>query len=176
MDNYFTEILISIAVVPVLIILARILWTTRRKLKKLEARFKPVIVLDHEIDKLKKQKKQEQDQITSIRSDYQSKRAVFNKLVKEIKLCEENVEMMETGMYEPHFNFTDSEEYKIAIRNNKDKQKQMIKDKVAAICPTEWTVGGSKREGIKKTNRNIKLTLRAFNNECDSAIANGTME
>lgn len=47
----------------------------------------------------------------------------------------------------------------------------MIKEGKAAICTTEWTVSGSKSKGTKMTKENLKLMLRAFNGECDSAIA-----
>jgi chromosome segregation ATPase len=46
----------------------------------------------------------------------------------------------------------------------------MVHAKRAAICTTEWTVSGSKSEGTKMTNRNIKLMLRSFNNESDAAV------
>ena len=48
----------------------------------------------------------------------------------------------------------------------------MITAKMAVICRIEWTVEGSKAKGKTMTDRNIRLTLRAFNNECDAAIAN----
>lgn len=48
----------------------------------------------------------------------------------------------------------------------------MLKAKTAVTCSTEWTVGESKAEGKKMVNRAIKLTTRAFNNECEAAIAN----
>lgn len=48
----------------------------------------------------------------------------------------------------------------------------MLKAKTAVICSTEWTVGDSKAEGKKMVARAIKLTTRAFNNECEAAIAN----
>ncbi|MCA1403054.1 DUF4041 domain-containing protein [Ensifer sp. IC3342] len=48
----------------------------------------------------------------------------------------------------------------------------MITGKTAVICKTNWTVDGSTAKGQTMTNRNIRLTLRAFNNESDVAIAN----
>ena len=52
-----------------------------------------------------------------------------------------------------------------------DKIKQLVKNKKAAMCNTEWTVEGSKAKGIRMTNETIKLMLRAFNGEADLAIA-----
>lgn len=44
--------------------------------------------------------------------------------------------------------------------------------KDATICPTTWTVDGSTAKGQTMINRQSKLTLRAFNGECEAAIAN----
>lgn len=76
------------------------------------------------------------------------------------------------GVYEPHFDYSDSEDYKAAIIAVREKQKIMVSDKTAVLCPTEWSLGGSKAQGQTMTNRNIRLTLRAFNSECDASIAN----
>jgi T5orf172 domain/Domain of unknown function (DUF4041) len=40
------------------------------------------------------------------------------------------------------------------------------------LCGKKWYVEGSAAKGQAMTERNIRLTLRAFNNECDAAIAN----
>jgi hypothetical protein len=76
------------------------------------------------------------------------------------------------GVYEPHFDFTDSEDYKKVININRENQKGLITGKAAVICTTQWSIDGSAAKGQVMTNRAIKLTLRAFNNECDAAIAN----
>jgi hypothetical protein len=47
----------------------------------------------------------------------------------------------------------------------------MISLKTAALCHTEWIVSGSRSEGRKQVNQTLKLILRAFNGECDAAIA-----
>ena len=39
------------------------------------------------------------------------------------------------------------------------------------MCETEWTVGNSRQEGKRMTKKAIKLTLRAFNGECDALIS-----
>ena len=81
------------------------------------------------------------------------------------------MEFISFGIYKPHFDFEDSERYKAKIKENIDKQKELIRAKRAAYCGTEWTVSGSKSEGRKMINRQIKLMIRAFNGECDSATA-----
>ncbi len=46
----------------------------------------------------------------------------------------------------------------------------MIRNKIAIVCSTEWTVEGSRAAGRKMINRQIQLMARAFNGECDSII------
>ncbi|KEH90579.1 DUF4041 domain-containing protein [Clostridium botulinum] len=85
-----------------------------------------------------------------------------------INLEEENL-MQSFGFYNPKYNLENSELYKESLNEIRKQQKQMVKDKTA-INYTEWTVNGSKSEGKKMTNDMIKLTLRAFNLECDNSI------
>ena len=47
----------------------------------------------------------------------------------------------------------------------------MLKKRTAAISRTEWTVNGSVVEGRRQIKQTLKLLLRAFNGECDAAIA-----
>lgn len=116
-----------------------------------------------------------QDNITELRSSYSEKKKIYDDLEKAISIYREDVEFAEMGAYEPHFDFDTSEEFKEAIRVNRDKQKSMLRIKShdgAIWCGTEWTVQNSRTEGKKMTNRAINLTARAFNGECDAAVAN----
>jgi Domain of unknown function (DUF4041)/T5orf172 domain len=74
------------------------------------------------------------------------------------------------GFYESKYDFQEAVEYKQRLDAIRSKQKQLIKDKKAAVCGTEWSVGGSVKEGKKMTDNFIKLALRAFNGECDAAV------
>ncbi len=137
-------------------------------------RFKDVIDIEKEKTKaqksydkfIKKQKEIESELI----NQYNKKKDIYDKLSEELTVLEEHMEFIECGMYDPHFDFDTSEKYKDEINENRIKQKNMLKKKTAATCHTEWTVGGSKAEGKKMTDRNIRLMLRAFNNECDADL------
>jgi hypothetical protein len=110
--------------------------------------------------------------IDGLQAEYKTKREIYNRLVKEVAIFDERLAFAEMGVYEPHFDFTDSERYKGAILVVRDKQKQMISGGKAAFSSTQWTVEGSAARGKAMMDRNVRLTLRAFNNECDAAIAN----
>jgi hypothetical protein len=146
-------------------------------------RFKDVVDKDEERDKIQKQideleknrdklDKEYEAHKKTLSDDYHEKRAVYEKLLKEISILEEDLEFISFGIYKPHFDFDTSERYKAKINENIQRQKDLISAKRAAYCGTQWTVSGSKSEGTKMTNRQIKLMVRAFNGECESAIAN----
>lgn len=92
----------------------------------------------------------------------------------QIDEVQETVNLQSFGVYEPKYGFSTSEEYKASLDETRAGLKRMVKGGVAALCPREWTVDGSRAEGRKMTNRQIKLMLRAFNGESDAAIAKVT--
>lgn len=103
---------------------------------------------------------------------YRERKGVYDRLVAELAIVDERLSFAEMGVYEPHFDFDDSDAFKAAISDVRADQKSMISAKTAVVCPMQWQVEGSVAKGRAMTNRNIRLTLRAFNNECDAAIAN----
>lgn len=139
---------------------------------EIEARFKGVLDLDAEAASLRAENEREASHIEQLRATYAEKKLVYDRLLKEVAIFDEKLAFAEMGVYEPHFDYTDSEEYKQNIEAVRAAQKHMVSLKTAVVCPTAWTVDGSTAKGQTMTNRNIKLTLRAFNNECDAAIAN----
>lgn len=90
---------------------------------------------------------------------------------KEIALLDETANIMSFGFYNPRYEFESSSRYQWELERIRSQQKDMISNKTAAVCSTEWTVNGSRVEGRKQINQTIKLILRAFNGECDAAIA-----
>lgn len=85
------------------------------------------------------------------------------------KIPDNDLEMV--GVYAAEFEFFDSDKYKREITKIRDKQKSMVSTKSAITTSTEWTMGGSKKKGKQMADRAIKLSLRAFNNECEAALA-----
>ena len=142
------------------------------KISGMEERFKPVLDLEAECRSISAQIEAWKGNLDELRRSYADKKAVYDRLVKEVAVFDEKLAFAEMGVYEPHFEYSDSEEYKRNIEVVRAAQKAMISDKTAVICPTQWHVEGSLAKGKVMTNRNIKLTLRAFNNECEAAIAN----
>ena len=170
MDEKIILVLVTLAITLVAILFYY--FKVKGRLKELESRYSKITNIDLEVDKSKKEKDRINKEIISLRSDYKEKRILFEKLVKEAAVYDEEIQMAELGFYKPHFDFDTSERYKDEISQVKQEQKDLISSKLAIYCSTEWTVEGSKAKGRTMTNRAIKLTARAFNNECDAAISN----
>ena len=140
--------------------------------EKLQVRFAPVLSIEDEASKASVERDSILRDLENLRKDYAEKRNVYDRLRSEVAVFDEKLAFAEMGVYEPHFDFGDSESFKKAISEIRAKQKERVKAKAAVTCEAEWTVEGSKSKGQTMTNRQIRLTLRAFNNECDAAIAN----
>ncbi|MEZ0370133.1 MAG: DUF4041 domain-containing protein, partial [Candidatus Sericytochromatia bacterium] len=92
-------------------------------------------------------------------------------LKKEVAVLEETQGLQDFGFYKSRYNLDTSEAYRNRLDQVRERQKSLIKSEQAAICHIAWTVDGSAAEGKRMTKNNLKLILRAFNGECDAAIA-----
>lgn len=142
------------------------------EIRKYVEKYSVIIDVDSAVDNAKSKLLKINSEIVDIQEQYKQKRAIYYDLIKQVSIFDERLNFAEMGVYEPHFDFDTSEDYRDRIKEIRDKQKEMIREKSAISCSIEWTVAGSKVEGRKMTDRGIRLTARAFNNECDAAIAN----
>lgn len=80
------------------------------KIAQMEQRFRPVVDLDAECAVLNDKIAVWKSEIAQIRASYQEKKAVYDRLLREVAVFDEKLAFAEMGVYEPHFDFTDSEE------------------------------------------------------------------
>lgn len=144
--------------------------STLQSLNEINLDFEKRDILHKSIDEIEISIEEKLNNLKKLGEKYKDKKAIYDSIIKEINLYEEDLEDLSFGLYKPHFDFDTSESYKNKIIEIRQKQKEMIKAKKAAICHTKWNVNGNIREGTKMTNRNTKLMLRAFNGECDSSV------
>ena len=121
--------------------------------------------------KLSELEKRYKDKNSALNQDYLNHKEIYENLRKEVSLLEENLENISYGLYKPHYDYNTSAEFKQKLEEIINREKQIIKNESATYCPIKWEVGGSKSEGTKMTKHYSKLMLRAFNGECDAAIA-----
>ena len=127
--------------------------------------------LEQLINSKKLEVKAVEDIFDKLYADYNTALETYTKLRKEVSLFENKLDLIEYGVYEPIYEFDKSDEYRAEQDRIIELQKQMISSERAAICRTNWTIDGSEAKGKASTKRYIKLTLRAFNGECESLIA-----
>jgi len=162
-------VLVGLAILIIVLIILLIKNISKNKFY--EKKYSNIIDIDAEITKLIREKEGISQTINDLQESYKEKKLIYDKLIKKVAIYDEEIELAELGFYKPHYDFDTPEEYKEKISEIKTKQKEMISKKTAIYCTTEWRVEGSKAKGRTMTNRGIRLTARAFNNECDSAIA-----
>lgn len=115
-------------------------------------------------ERLAEQRRQFTEETRALESEITELRAEHQQFLDESNL-------RHMGFYEARYSYTTSVAYQTAIDANLAKQKAMVKDKTAAICARQWSIGGSLAEGKKQSDRILTLMLRAFNGECDSAVS-----
>jgi len=155
---------------------------SKKEATDLRTKYDRIIDVDKERERLQKDIEAlsvERDRIkvefmskkASLIKEYDTAHDVFQKLQREINLLEESLDMIEFGVYKPHFDYETPDEFERQIENLQGWEKEMIRSGRAVTCEIEWTVQGSKSEGKKMTGQTHKLMLRAFNGECDAALA-----
>ena len=145
---------------------------TEAELRTVKERFNPALAIEEEVRRLQEEAEKARKETDMVRGSYREKRRLLTQLEKQIAVYDERLSFAELGIYEPHFDFSDSTEYRDAITRVRDRQKALVTAKDATLCPSSWTVDGSTAKGQTMINRQSKLTLRAFNGECEAAIAN----
>jgi hypothetical protein len=104
-------------------------------------------------------------------SELQALQSSVDRLRQDFHALDEQSDLQSFGFYTPRYSFAESARYQAKLEEVRGHQKAQLKDKTAATCSIEWSVNGSKSEGKKQINQTLKLMLRAFNGECDAAIA-----
>jgi hypothetical protein len=145
--------------------------TLSAELSQTRQRYAPIINVDAVVAERKQEALLIEQSIHQLRTDFVAKRAVYDSLLRETAIYESKLEDISFGVYEPIYNYSTSEEYKAKLEAIRIQVKELIKDDRAVYSAVEWSVGGSKVEGRRMMKQYSKLMLRAFNGECDSAIA-----
>lgn len=139
---------------------------------KIKTRKEELENLDEKYEKLTAEKEKElETKLHDANYDLVHTRQKYEEIKKDLVRAEDDLEMQEYGLYEPRYNFIHAVDYKERLDAVRKQQKQMIKDKTAAVGHTDWTMKGSEAKGRAFVNANIKQILRSFNNESTVLIS-----
>jgi hypothetical protein len=121
----------------------------RKKLKKELSIYKPLIDLDEEIRKRKANLDSLQISIEKERDREKELENNINTLQKRLNSIEEKDEFSSFAFFDKVYDFENSMEYDLAMKGNRDKQKEMIKGEEAVMGDYSLTYNGSHTEGKK---------------------------
>jgi uncharacterized protein YhaN len=177
------DLLLLLLVIALFLGAGFLVWRFRQEARSLRARYAPIVDADAAVAAAQSKLKETQQRETALVADkereraqlieeYTKARATHDALKKEINILEENLEDISFGLYKPHFTFQTSEEYKTKLEAIRDQERLFLREGRAAVCAVKWQVGGSAKEGQRMAKQTTKVLLRAFNGECDAAVAN----
>ena len=126
--------------------------------------------LQDELFYLQQKKEEVTSQLSTLRNEIvQLEKEIVQKKNSLVQMDEE-ILMQEFGLYQPKYDFVNSDAYKKRLDDIRQKQKAMIKNNTAVSGNMGWTVNGSPAQGRKMVKDMQKLLLRAFNAECDDVV------
>lgn len=128
-----------------------------------------------EVNQLHKLAERQQRELTSKLQETQKKLDVLAQKEQELDNELANVQYLdECGFYtdlnQLVFTYGTSQEYKQAIQNNLDAQKEMITKNLVCKWEITWTVDDSVSKGKTMMKDTSKMTIRCFNAECNAII------
>jgi len=123
-----------------------------------------------DLAQIRKKIDEQQQRSAALQAEIQTHKAEIERLQAEIVVLEDEVLIQSFGLYKPRYDFNNSAAYKLKLDVIREKQASMVKSATAVHCPTSWTINNDRKEGERMVRDFGKIILRAFNNECDTAI------
>ncbi len=139
--------------------------------KSLTPELKDAANLDMHIKSLHKEAQQIESNIDSLKQTALDLEKQIKEKQNDLIVLDEEISIQEFGLYKPQYDFASALDYKEKLAEIRDYQKDLIKSKRAVTGVTDWQVNGNATKGRKMVADTQKLLLRAFNNECDTAIS-----
>ncbi|MEC5425310.1 DUF4041 domain-containing protein [Virgibacillus sp. C22-A2] len=131
-----------------------------------------------DVVKVEQKKEEIEKEIKNLESTYDKKTTESTQLdelisQKKDELIVVNDELLyqSFGFYDTKYDLESSQAYKEKLDNVRERQKSMAKNKTATIYPENFTLDGDKKKGKQMVTNIVKMTLRSFNNECDTVIS-----
>lgn len=148
------------------------------KLKEENERLKQMVTpemqnaidIQQHIDGLHQQENSISESIIQKNNELKRLNDEINQAKSQLVVMNDAILFQDFALYEPRYDFCNSDEYKEKLQNIRNQQKQLIKDGYAVSGDKTWTVNGSLSQGNKMVADMQKLLLRAFNSECDEVI------
>ena len=130
-EQIFVILIFLLLVISLVLYLRKIL-----SYNQLYDRYSGIINIEKEIEKQKLQhselKNKYNDMLqeykykySSLKTDYEKKRNIYEQLLEEIRMVEEDLDFTTYGIYKPHFDFDTSTKYKIRMETIRTEKVQV---------------------------------------------------
>ncbi|QST02247.1 DUF4041 domain-containing protein (plasmid) [Pontibacillus sp. ALD_SL1] len=133
-----------------------------------------VTELERSIERLSAQEEQQKKKTEKLNEEWRKKKEKMDEEISQKKgeliVLDDELLFQSYGFYDPKYDLESSTQYKVRLDTIRQRQKSMVKDNGATHYPTNFTLDGDKKKGQALVNNIIKMTVRSFNNECDSTI------
>jgi Domain of unknown function (DUF4041)/Meiotically up-regulated gene 113 len=111
-----------------------------------------------EINKLKAEKDELSEKLIGVKSD--------------ISIFEPTISLINVGFFEePKYLFETSDRFKEEIKQVREEQKKMIKEKTCVEIPENIAITSDSKYAAKILNGQAELMIKAFNIECDNLMS-----
>ena len=150
--------------VGALVYAIRLLTEQKSKHDKLVTEFSPIIQLDEEVLRFRRQ-------YSSLKSDYANARSSLKFAEHKISLFYIGAGTVDDTPYIRQFSADQKSDVEERLAGVKQQIKDMVREKTACRAPSNWTVNDSKAEGRKMINREVKLRLRCVDNAAKAALS-----
>lgn len=114
------------------------------------------------------------NKVTALKDQFRNGLTAYKALQAKIQVAEDELTIQEVGFTKLDFDLGTSIEYKTRMIQLQDQQKAMVKSKTACSAASDMTFNGSLAEGKKMVNKSVKMSLWAFNTQCDNVISKVT--
>jgi len=108
-------------------------------------------------------------EVKELRLERDSVASTLGWLRREHQQLTDEVTLAEAGFYEAKHHHDTSAAFTAALAGNQERQKEMIRGDAAAWAPPP--VPGAPKGDREQVEKLLSLMVRAFNGECDSAVA-----
>ncbi|MEB4861018.1 DUF4041 domain-containing protein [Priestia megaterium] len=94
----------------------------------------------------------------------------YEQIKQKVLVLNDEILYQSFGLYDLRYDLENSEEYKEMLYKVRQTQKEAVKYDQATDYSVTWRLDDNLRKGEAMNRRNIKMTIRSFNNECDAII------
>ncbi|MDD9783129.1 DUF4041 domain-containing protein [Priestia megaterium] len=94
----------------------------------------------------------------------------YEQIKQKVLVLNDEILYQSFGLYDLRYDLETSEEYKEMLYKVRQTQKDAVKYDQATDYSVTWRLDDNLRKGEAMNRRNIKMTIRSFNNECDAII------